>query len=138
MPKEAKKKFRIIYKVLAQGSTVRKLSPITIVKKEPNKPEVRVRKSDIANLAQNMNGEQIGHSMRKEHRQRLTNNVGKHSESQKGLFAKIRPGKQADDVSVISSARLGKSTTRNIVRAIKMRIPTLIKSMMANLETSPT
>ena len=40
-----------LYEVLAPGSTVGKISPTTSVAKEPNRPEVRVRNSDIAKFA---------------------------------------------------------------------------------------
>ena len=43
-----KRNFDGLYEVSAPGSTVGKLSPTTSVIKEPNKPEVRVRYSDIA------------------------------------------------------------------------------------------
>ena len=43
-----KKNLDGLYEVLAPGSTVCKISPTTSVIKEPYKPEVRVRNSDIA------------------------------------------------------------------------------------------
>ena len=39
-----------LYDVLAPGNTVGKLSPTTSDIKEPNRPEVRVRNSDIAKI----------------------------------------------------------------------------------------
>ena len=43
-----KKDLDRLYEVLVPGSTVLKISPTTRVKKETNRPEVRVRNSDIA------------------------------------------------------------------------------------------
>ena len=43
-----KKNLDGLYEVLAPGSTVCKVNPMTSVIKEPNRPEVRVRNSDIA------------------------------------------------------------------------------------------
>ena len=43
-----KKNLDGLYEVLAPGSTAGKISPTTSVIKEPNRPEVRVRNSDIA------------------------------------------------------------------------------------------
>ena len=37
-----------LYEVLARGSTVGKVSPTTSIIKEPNRPDVRIRNSDIA------------------------------------------------------------------------------------------
>ena len=43
-----KKRLDGLYKVLAPGSAVCKVSPTTSVIKEPNRQEVRVRNSDLA------------------------------------------------------------------------------------------
>ena len=43
-----KKNLDGLYEVLARGSTVCQVSPTTSVIKEPNRPEVRMRKFDIA------------------------------------------------------------------------------------------
>ena len=39
-----------LYKVMAPGSTIGNVSPATNITKEPNRPEVRVRNSDIVNF----------------------------------------------------------------------------------------
>ena len=77
--------------VLAPRSTVGKASPITIVIKEPNRPEVRVRNSDIAKFGtRNETDTELGQYFDREPTRFKIKHWNKKSSATKGTyFAKI-------------------------------------------------
>ena len=127
-----KKNLDGLYEVLAPGSTVCKISPTTSVIKEPYKQEVRVRNSDIAKFGARAERETklieyIDRRPQKITEKTLEQKIQLHK---KDLIRKNtgdkkikRNKRQADDVSIVSSGRSCISTTRNIARSLKMRIP---------------
>ena len=127
-----KKNLDGLYEVLAPGSTVCKISPTTSVIKEPYKQEVRVRNSDIAKFGTRAERETklieyIDRRPKKITEKTLEQKIQLHK---KDLIRKNtgdkkikRNKRQADDVSIVSSGRSCISTTSNIARSLKMRIP---------------
>ena len=127
-----KKNLDGLYEVLAPGSTVCKISPTTSVIKEPYKQEVRVRNSDIAKFGTRAERETklieyIDRRPQKITEKTLEQKIQLHK---KDLIRKNtgdkkikRDKRQADDVSIVSSGRSCISTTSNIARSLKMRIP---------------
>ena len=127
-----KKNLDGLYEVLAPGSTVCKISPTTSVIKEPSKPEVRVRNSDITKFGTRAERETtlaqyIERRPKKLNEKTLEQKIQQHK---RDLFRKNtgekmikRNRKNTDDVSVISSARSCISTASNVARSLKMRVP---------------
>ena len=127
-----KKNLDGLYEVLAPGSTVCKISPTTSVIKEPYKPEVRVRNSDIAKFGTRAERETeltqyIERRPKKINEKTLEQKIQQHKQD---LFRKNtgekkikRNRRQTDDVSVVSSGRSRISTTSDVARSLKMRIP---------------
>ena len=127
-----KKNLDGLYEVLAPGSTVCKISPTTSVIKEPSKPEVRVRNSDIAKFGTRAERETtlaqyIERRPKKINEKTLEQKIQQHK---RDLFRKNtgekkmkRNRKNTDDVSVVSSARSCISTASNVARSLKMRVP---------------
>ena len=127
-----KKNLDGLYEVLAPGSTVCKISPTTSVIKEPYKPEVRVRNSDIAKFGTWAERETeltqyIERRPKKINEKTLEQKIQQHKQD---LFRKNtgekkikRNRRQTDDVSVVSSGRSCISTASNVARSLKMRIP---------------
>ena len=127
-----KKNLDGLYEVLAPGSTVCKISPTTSVIKEPYKPEVRVRNSDIAKFGTRAERETdlvqyIERRPKKINEKILEQKIQQHK---RDLFRKNtgekkikRNRKQTDDVSVVSSGRSCISTASNVARSLKMRVP---------------
>ena len=120
-----------MYEVLAPASTVGKINTITSVIKEPNRQEVRVRNSDIAKSGtKNKRGTELGQYIKrrpekiseKKLERKITNNRRDLIRKDLGSM-KIKRKKPADDVSVILSGRSCISTTSNVARALKIRIP---------------
>ena len=127
-----KKNLDGLYEVLAPGSTVCKISPTTSVIKEPYKPEVRVRNSDIAKFGTRAERETelaqyIERRPKKINEKTLEQKIQQHK---RDLFRKNTGEKkikrnrtQTDDASVVSSGRSCISTASNIARSLKMRVP---------------
>ena len=121
-----------LYEVLAPGSMVCKVSPTTSVIKEPNRQELRVGNSDIANFGtkaerdteltqyverrpKKISEKTIGQKINKHRRDLIRKNTGD---------KKIkRNRKQADDISVVSSGTSCISSASNVARSLKMRLP---------------
>ena len=127
-----KKNLAGLYKVLAPGSTVCKVSPTTCVIKEPNRQEVRVRNSDIAKFGTRAERntdlmQYIERPPKKMSEKTIEQKIPKHKRdlTRKNTVDKKlkRNRKQADDVSVVSSGRSCISSASNIARSLKMRIP---------------
>ena len=127
-----KKNLDGLYEFFAPGSTVGKRSPTTSVIKEPNRQEVRVRNSDIANFGTKNErdtelSQYIERRLKKISEKTLEQKITNHRRDliRKDLGSKKikRNKKPADDVSVISSGRSCISTTSNVARSPKMRIP---------------
>ena len=127
-----KKNLDGLYEVLAPDRTVGKISPTTSVIKEPNRQEVRVRNSDIAKFGtKNEQDTELGPYIDRRPRklsektleQKTTNHRRDPIRKDLGSKKTKRNKKPADDVSVISSGRSCISTTSNVTRALKMRIP---------------
>ena len=127
-----KKNLDGLYKVLAPGSTVCKVSPTTSVIKEPNRQEVRVRNSDIAMFGttaeRNTDPTQyIERSPKRTYEKTIEQKINKHRRDlvRKNTGDKKikRNRKQADDISVVSSGRSCISTASNVARSLKMRFP---------------
>ena len=109
-----------------------KISPTTSVIKEPYKPEVRVRNSDIAKFGTRAERETdlaqyIERRPKKINEKTLEQKIQQHK---RDLFRKNtgekkikRNRKQTDDVSVVSSGQSCISTASNIARSLKMRVP---------------
>ena len=119
-----KKNLDGLYEVLAPGSTVCKISPTTSVIKEPYKPEVRVRNSDIAKFGTRAERETelaqyIERRPKKINEKTLEQKIQQHKREKKIK----RNRKQTDDVSVVSSGRSCISSASNIARSLKMRVP---------------
>ena len=121
-----------LYEVLAPGSTVGKISPKTSIVKEPNRPEFRVRNSDIAKFAtRNERDTELGQCIEqrptKIHEKTLEQKNTNHRKYLvcKNLDSKKikRNKRQSDDATVISSGRSCISTSSNVARALRMRIP---------------
>ena len=120
------------YEVLAPGSTVGKVSPTTSIIKEPKRPEVRVRNSDIAKFGTKHDrntelGQYVDRRPTKIHdkktlEQKINNH--KHDLSRKDVRRRKmkRTRKQPNNMSVISSVRSRLSTSGNVARALKMKI----------------
>ena len=120
------------FEVLAPGSTVCKVSPTTSVMKEPNRQEVRVRNYDIAKLGTRAERDTdltqyIERRPKKISEKTIEQKIHKHKRDliRKNTGDKKikRNRKQADDDSVVSSGRSCISSTSNIFRSLKMRIP---------------
>ena len=129
---QRQKKLDGLYEVLAPGSTVCKVSPMTSVIKEPHKQEVRVRNSDIAKFGTRAERETeltqyIERRPKKINEKILEQKIQKHKRDliRKNTGDKKikRNRRQTDDVSVVSSGRSCISTASNIARSLKMRIP---------------
>ena len=112
-----KKNLDGLYEMLRHGKTMSKVSSATSVIKEPNKPEVRVRNSDIAKFG-------------KKHERNTWLKRFRNQNHKRDLFRKdfgskkIKCSKkQSDDVSVISSDLSCISAASIVARALKMRIP---------------
>ena len=125
-----KRNFDGLYKVLAPGSTLGKMSPTTTVIKEPNRPEVRVRISDIAKFGTRNERRRTRSTSRqatekKKQENTLEQKIINHKNAllRKDLGSKkiMRAHKQPDDIIIVS---LGRSCfTYNVNRALKIRIP---------------
>ena len=118
-----------MYEVPAPGSTVGKKSPTTSLIKEPNRPEFRVRNSDIAKFGTRNEqdtelGQYIERSPKKIFEKTLEQKITNHRKDlvRKNLGSKKfkRNKRQSDDVIVISSVI---STSTNVARALRLRIP---------------
>ena len=109
-----------------------KISLTTSVINEPNKPKVRVRNSDIAKFGTKKERDtELGQYI-----DRRPKKIQEKTEEQKNINTKKdllrkdlgskkieRNRKQPDDVSIVSSGRSCNSTSSNVARALKMRIP---------------
>ena len=126
-----KKNLDGIHEVLPSGSTVGKISPTTSIIKEPSKPEVRVRNSDIPKFETiNERETELAHYADrrppKNSEKTLEQNIKNHKKDflRKDLGSKKmkRSRKKPDDLRVISSGRSCISATSNVVGVLKMRI----------------
>ena len=127
-----KKNLDGLNEVLAPGSTVGKVSPTTSVIKESNRQEVRVRNSDIVKFGTKAEQDTkltqyIERRPKKIYEKTIEQKINKH---RRDLIRKNsgdkkikRKGKQADDISQISSGRSSISSASNVARSLKMRIP---------------
>ena len=118
--------------VLAPVSAVGKKTPSTSVIKVPNKPEVRLRNSDLAKLVteceRDTNLAQYAERRPpKRNDKTLEQKISNHKKDllRKDLGSKKikRFKKRSDVVKVISSGRSCISTASNAARTLKMRIP---------------
>ena len=127
-----KKNLDGFYEILAPRSTVGKISRTKIVIKETNRPEICVKNSDIDKFATRNEryaelGQYIERRSKKVQEKTLEQKIVKHKKDlirkDSGSKKIKRNRKQTDDVSVISSGRSCISTSSNVARALKMRIP---------------
>ena len=121
------------YEVMATGSTVGKVSPTTSFIKEPKRPKVRVRNSVIAKFGTiHERDTELCHYIdrrpkkihdKKTLEQKINNQKKDLSRKDVGSKKVKRTQKQPDDMNVISSVRSRISTSSNVARALKMKIP---------------
>ena len=118
--------------VVSPGSTVGKISPTTSIIKKPNRPEVRVRIYDIAKFGTRNErytelGQYFERCPKKTHEKTFEHKITNHRKDLVGKnlgSKKIKRNKrQLDDISVISSGRFCISTSSNVARALRKRIP---------------
>ena len=127
-----KKNLDVLYKDLAPGSTVGKISPTTSVIKEPNRQEERVRNSDIAKFGtKNERDTELAQYIEPRRKkisektleQKITNHRRNLIRKDLGSKKIKRNKRPADNVSVISSCRSCISTASNVAQSLKKRIP---------------
>ena len=127
-----KKNLDVLYRMLAPGSRVGKISTTASIIKKPNRPEVRVGNSDIAKLGtRHERDKKLGQYINRRPKtvqektleQKIINLKKDLLRKDLGSKKTKRTRKQPDDISIISLGRSCISSSSNVARALKIRIP---------------